>query len=55
MPQLDFTLWLTNLILNWTLLLTIILMLNNYYSLNPNINSATTNLNINKNSSWNWN
>nr|QDH07326.1 ATP synthase F0 subunit 8 [Ophiarachnella infernalis] len=53
MPQLDFSIWLINLLYNWTFLCTICILINNTnnptYLLNQNLNQASNNY-----TNWTW-
>nr|AYW52636.1 ATP synthase F0 subunit 8 [Astrohamma tuberculatum] len=52
MPQLEFSLWLTNLLINWSIISLIFISLNYSFSNNPNFWEGN-NLNENNNN-WTW-
>nr|YP_009680564.1 ATP synthase F0 subunit 8 [Ophioplocus japonicus]QDH07338.1 ATP synthase F0 subunit 8 [Ophioplocus japonicus] len=54
MPQLDFTLWLLNLIINWSLLSLVIININNYSSNILPLNTSN-NETLNNTTNWPWN
>nr|YP_009545818.1 ATP synthase F0 subunit 8 [Astrotoma agassizii]AYO99597.1 ATP synthase F0 subunit 8 [Astrotoma agassizii] len=52
MPQLEFSFWLTNLLINWSILSLIFISLNHSFSNNSTFESGSGNGNNNNN--WTW-